>query len=258
MEQSGQVVGRLAGHVALVTGGGSGIGRAVCLRLGAEGAKVAVADLIPDTAAETAALLAAGGAAALPLTMDVASAEQVENGVGAAWERLGPLDILVNNAGIMGYRPFLHLREEDWDRTMAVNAKGVFLCSRAVARRLVEAGLPGAIVNMSSITSEVAIEFQSHYAASKGAVRMLTKAMALELAAHRITVNAIAPGVVETGMTRDLLADPAVAEATLPLIPLGRAAQPADVAAAVAYLASADAAYVTGTTLVVDGGYLIR
>ncbi len=250
--------GRLSGHVAFVTGGGSGIGRAVCIRLAHECASVAVVDVVADTAEATAALLREGGAAAIAIVADVASKESVEAAVETAWNGLGPVDILVNNAGIMGYRPFLRLSEADWDRTMAVNAKGVFLCSQAVARRLVAARLPGTIVNMSSVVSEVAIEFQSHYAASKGAVRMLTRAMALELAAHGITVNAIAPGVVETSMTAELLADPAVAEVTLPLIPLGRAAAPDEIAAAVAFMASPDARYVTGATLAVDGGYLLR
>ncbi len=258
MERSGTAPGRLAGHVALVTGAGSGIGRGVCLRLGADGAAVAVADVVPETAAETVALLTERGATALALDMDVAAAAQVERAFDAAWARLGRVDILVNNAGIMSYRPFLHLTEAEWARTLAVNATGVFLCAQAAARRLVAAGLPGRIINVGSITGEVAIEFQAHYAASKGAVRMLTKALALELAPHAITVNQVAPGVVETGMTRELLADPQVAEVTLPLIPLGRAAQPADVAAAIAFLASDDAAYITGTTLVVDGGYLVR
>lgn len=251
-------VGRFTGHVAFVTGGGSGIGRAVSLRLGREGAAVAVADVVAGSALETAALLQQGGAAAVALTVDVAAAEAVDAAVDEAWRRLGPVDILVNNAGIMGYRPFLRLTEADWDRTMAVNAKGVFLCSQAVARRLAAAHQSGTIINVSSITSEVAIEFQSHYAASKGAVRMLTRAMALELASYGITVNAVAPGVVETAMTSDLLADPAVAELTLPLIPLGRAAQPEEVAGAIAFLASDDARYITGTTVTVDGGYLLR
>ncbi|MDA8204065.1 MAG: glucose 1-dehydrogenase [Chloroflexi bacterium] len=250
--------GRLSGHVAFVTGGGSGIGRAVCVRLARECASVAVVDVVADAAEATAALLREDGAAVIPITADVASRESVEAAVDEAWQRLGPIDILVNNAGIMGYRPFLRLTDADWDRTMAVNAKGVFLCSQAVARRLSKAHLPGTIINMSSIVSEVAIEFQAHYAASKGAVRMLTRAMALELAAHDITVNAVAPGVVETAMTADLLADPAVAEVTLPLIPLGRAAKPEEVAATVAFLASADARYLTGTSVTVDGGYLLR
>ena len=255
---SGTPTRRLDGRVAFVTGGGSGIGRATCLRLGDEGATVVVADVVPETAAETVALLEGSGATALPLTVDVSVASSVEAAFDAAWERFGSVDLLVNNAGVMSYRPFLHLRESDWDRTLAVNAKGVFLCSQAFARRLVAAARPGRIVNVSSITSQVAIEFQSHYAASKGAVAMLTKAMGLELARHGITVTAVAPGVVETGMTADLLADPAVAEVTLPLIPLGRAATPAEVAAVIAFLASDDACYMTGTTVAVDGGYLVR
>lgn len=250
--------GRLAGRVAFVTGGGSGIGRAVCVRLAADGAAVVVADVVPETALATAALLEEGGAAALAATLDVADAAAVEAALDAAWARFGRVDALVNNAGIMGYRPFLHLTESEWERTMAVNAKGPFLCSQAFARRLVKVKLPGTIVNMSSITSEVAIEFQSHYCASKGALRMLTRSMAVELAEHHITVNAVAPGVVETGMTRELLADPEVAAVTLPLIPLGRAATPEDVAGVVAFLVSPDAAYVTGATILVDGGYLLR
>jgi glucose 1-dehydrogenase len=249
---------KLSGRVAFVTGGGSGIGRAVARRLAAEGACIGVVDIVADAAAETARSIEADGGRAVALTADVSDAASVARAVEAAEEAMGPIDVLVNNAGIMGYRPFLFLRESDWDATMAVNAKGVFLCSQAVAKRLVELGRPGTIINISSITGDVAIEFQAHYAASKGAVRMLTKGMALELAAHGITVNAVAPGVVETGMTSQLLADPAVAEVTLPLIPLGRAAQPEEVAGVVAFLASADARYVTGTTVVVDGGYLIR
>jgi len=252
------ITGRLTGHVAFVTGGGSGIGRAVCLRLGEEGAGVAVADVIPDTARETVALLEQCGADALALAVDVSSRDQVEAALTDAWARFGRVDIVVNNAGIMGYRPFLHLRERDWDTTFAVNTKGVFLCSQGAARRMVDAGIHGSIINIGSITGDVAIQFQAHYAASKGAVRMLTKAMALELAEHGITVNTVAPGVVETGMTRNLLADPAVAEATLPLIPLGRAAQPEEVAGVVAFLASEDGRYCTGSTYLVDGGYLVR
>ena len=248
----------LEGHVALVTGGGSGIGRATCQRLACDGAKVVVADIVAETAAETAALLTSSGAAALPLTFDVSNGADVEAGVEAAVAHFGVVDILVNNAGIMSYRPFLYLRESDWDRTFAVNVKGYFLCAQAIARRLVAAEQPGRIINISSITSEVAIEFQAHYAASKGAIGMLTKAMSLELAQHGILVSAVAPGVVETGMTADLLADPAVAEVTLPLIPLGRAATPEEIASVVAFLASDDARYITGTTIVVDGGYLVR
>ncbi len=250
--------GRLAGRVAFVTGGGSGIGRAVCVRLAADGAAVVVADVVSEMANETAALLDGSGAAALAVVVDVANAVAVQDAFDAAWARFGRVDILVNNAGIMGYKPFLHLTEAEWDRTMAVNAKGAFLCGQAAARRMVKAKIPGSIVNMSSITSEVAIEYQSHYCSSKGALRMLTKAMAVELAEHAITVNAVAPGVVETGMTRDLLADPAVAELTLPLIPLGRVATPEDVAAAVSFLVSPDASYITGAALLVDGGYLLR
>jgi len=250
--------GRLAGRVAFVTGGGSGIGRAVCVRLAADGAAVVVADVVPETANETAALLETSGAAVLAVTLDVADRAAVEAAFDAAWARFGRVDILVSNAGIMGYKPFLYLTEAEWDRTMAVNAKGAFLCGQSAARRMVKAKIPGAIVNMSSITSEVAIEYQSHYCASKGALRMLTRSMAVELAEHAITVNAVAPGVVETGMTRELLADPAVAEVTLPLIPLGRVATPEDVAAAVSFLVSPDASYITGAALLVDGGYVLR
>ena len=237
--------------VAIVTGAGSGMGRATSLRLARDGYCVVVAVIDAARAACVAAYI---GEAALPFAVDVSEAERVDALVSAALEHFGRLDAMVANAGVPHGAPFLELDESTWERVLAVNLKGVFLCGQAAARAMVAAGRPGAIVNVASTYAEVTERSASAYSASKGGVRMLTKSMALELGPHQIRVNAVGPGWIRTGMNP--LDDPAQVAELEPTIPLGRVGLPEDVADVIAFLASEDARYVSGQTLFVDGGWL--
>ena len=237
--------------VAIVTGAGSGMGRATSLRLARDGYCVVVAEIDAERAASVAAEI---GEAALPFAVDVSEAEKVDALVSAALEHFGRLDAMVANAGVPHGAPFLELDESTWERVLAVNLKGVFLCGQAAARAMVAAGRPGAIVNVASTYAEVTERSASAYSASKGGVRMLTKSMALELGPHQIRVNAVGPGWIRTGMNP--LDDPAQVAELEPTIPLGRVGLPEDVADVIAFLASEDARYVSGQTLFVDGGWL--
>jgi glucose 1-dehydrogenase len=237
--------------VAIVTGAGSGIGRATAMRLVRDGYRVVVAEIDGTRAASVAAEL---GDAALPYAVDVSERAAVEALVAVCLERLGGLDVMVANAGVPHGAPFLELDEDTWERVLAVNLKGVFLCGQAAARAMVSAGRPGAIVNIASTYSEVTEGGASAYSASKGGVRMLTKSMALELGPHGIRVNAVGPGWIRTGMNP--LDDSDEVAQLEPTIPLQRVGLPDDVADVIAFLASGDARYVSGQTLFVDGGWL--
>ena len=237
--------------VAIVTGAGSGMGRATAIRLARDGYAVVVAEIHEARAARVAAEI---GAAALPFAVDVSNAAEVEALVAETLERLGRLDAMVANAGVPHGAPFLELDEATWERVLAVNLKGVFLCGQTAARAMVAAGRPGAIVNVASTYAEVTAEEASAYSASKGGVRMLTKSMAFELGAHGIRVNAVGPGWIRTGMNP--LDDPAQLQQLEPTIPLRRIGLPEDVADVIAFLLSEDARYVSGQTIFVDGGWL--
>jgi NAD(P)-dependent dehydrogenase (short-subunit alcohol dehydrogenase family) len=237
--------------VAIVTGAGSGMGRATAMRLAHDGYAVVVAEIDPERAVRVASEI---GEAAMPFAMDVSEAAQVEALLAATLERFGRLDVMVANAGVPLGAPFLELDAATWERVLAVNLKGVFLCGQAAARAMVAGGRPGAIVNVASTYAEVTETEASAYSASKGGVRMLTKSMALELGPHAIRVNAVAPGWIRTGMNP--LDDPDQVAELEPTIPLQRVGLPEDVADVIAFLASRDARYVSGQTLFVDGGWL--
>jgi NAD(P)-dependent dehydrogenase (short-subunit alcohol dehydrogenase family) len=242
---------RLHGRVAAVTGAGQGNGRAIAEAFVREGAAVMVADLDAGLAQDTAGELERSAA----IAMDVRSADDAARMVAETVSRFGRLDVLVNNAGVIGRHDFFDITEEEWDRVIDVNLKGGFLCAQAAARRMKEQG-GGVIINLASVNAISVNPTTVHYCVSKGGVVTLTRAMALALAKHGIRVNAIGPGPVETNLSRDRLADPEAYAATVAHIPMGRVAQPQDLAGAATFLASDESAYVTGITLFVDGGWL--
>ncbi|MBI3967086.1 MAG: SDR family oxidoreductase [Chloroflexi bacterium] len=246
---------RLANKVGIVTGAGRGIGRAIALGYAQEGAAVVVCDLDATTAAAVAAAIRAANGRAVALAADVASAVDAQRLVDTALEQFGRLDVMVNNAAIANRKDFLELTEAEWDRLMDVNLKGTFLCGQAAARAMVQSG-GGSIVNVSSSNSVVAHGSMVHYAASKGAVKMLTSGMAVALGPRNVRVNALAPSSVDTPMARNMLDSSSAEAQRVARIPLGRLAQPEDLVGAAVFLASDDSAYVTGTTIFVDGGRL--
>jgi 3-oxoacyl-[acyl-carrier protein] reductase len=248
---------RFAGRVALVTGAAGGIGAATARRLAAEGATVALADLDAGALERAAAALRADGLAVSAHAADVSAADQVDALVGAVVERHGRLDVLVNNAGITRDDLLFKLSEEDWDAVLAVNLKSVFLCSRAAQRPMVEARR-GAIVSLSSRSAH-GNRGQANYSAAKAGIRALTATMAIELGPFGIRANAVAPGYIATDMTaataRRVGLDPGEhARRAAERTPLRRVGTPEDVAAVIAFLASDDAAYVSGQTIEVNGG----
>ena len=250
-------MGELEGHVALVTGAGSGIGHAIAARFGREGAHVVVNSYGHDEEAERlAAELSRSGARSIALRADVSRAGEVSAMVERAVAELGPVRVLVNNAGIEESAPFLEIEEESWDRVLAVNLKGPFLCAQACARVMREAG-GGSIVNISSVHEDLPFLDAAPYAASKGGLRMLMRNAAVELAPFGIRVNNVAPGPIATPINREALSDPSAQDLVRRVVPLARWGEPEEVAEVALFLASDRAAYVTGSTYVVDGG-LVR
>lgn len=250
----------LTGKVALVTGASSGIGRASALALAMQGAKVAVAARRIDKLQALAAEIKQHGKEALPIQMDVTKKTDIDAAVALTVKTFGRLDILLNNAGVAEFAPALDMTEGQWDKTIDTNLKGYFFAAQAAAKEMVK-NKWGRIINIASIASGgVGIGFSqiAHYCASKGGIVGMTEALADEWAANGILVNAIGPGVIETEMTEGMLKDPKQAEALLARAPLKRAGKPEEIAAAVAFLASDEASYITGATLYVDGGWLAQ
>ena len=243
----------LAGHRVMVTGAGGGMGRDIARTLASWGARVAVSDLAASSAEATLKAIGDAGGDGFATALDVADEASVEAGVEASWQAFGGLDLLVNNAGVLTHGNVVDLRLEDWQFVLGVNATGVFLVSRAAARRMIAQGSPASIVSTSSISGKHGDAGLAHYSASKFAVVGFTQALAAELAGHDILVNAICPGTVETPMMENLTADARTSVAAYLQDQLIRKAQtPADMAYAIAFLHTSRA--MTGQALNIDGG----
>jgi len=248
----------LNGKVAIVTGARQGMGRAHSLVLAQAGAKVVVSDISQEDCEKVVDEIEEKDGEALAIKCDVSKQDEVEEMVSETLEHFGKIDILVNNAGILQNKPFLELTEQDWDKMMSVNLKGYFLCAQACAKEMVKQK-SGSIVNIASIgMGQVGVGFPNivHYCASKGGIVAMTEAMALEMAPYNIRVNAIAPGAIDTPMSSSTKENEEAKKGTMARIPMHRFGKPEEIAKAVLFLASDDSSYMTGSVVVVDGGWL--
>jgi glucose 1-dehydrogenase len=248
---------RLQGKVAIVTGAASGIGQAISAKFAAEGAAVVV-DFVgkPGTADETLQKITAAGGRGIAVLGDVSDPVQVQNLIDQAVAAFGRLDILVNNAGIEFKRPFLEFPLDLWQKIMAVDLTGPFLCAQAAARQMVKQGGGGRIINISSVHEDLTMPTNAPYCAAKGGLRMLMRTIAVELAPHLITVNNIGPGAIFTPIDKEIEENAALNAQLMAEIPLGRWGRPEEVAELATYLASDVAGYVTGSTHFIDGGMM--
>jgi len=259
----------LKNKVAIVTGARRGMGRTHALVLAKAGAKVVVSDISQEECQKVVDEIKKTGGEGLAVKCDVGNKKEVDEMVKKTVEKFGKVDILVNNAGICQFKPFLELTEEEWDRTLNINLKGYFLCAQAAAKEMVKqkspnqsklgTGQAGVIINIASVAmGQVGVGFPTlaHYCASKGGIVGMTETLALELAPYNIRVNAIAPGAIDTPMIASTKQDPKTMEATLSRIPLRRVGKPEEVSNLVLFLASEQSSYMTGSTVVIDGGWL--
>ena len=247
----------LKGKVAVITGAAKGIGLACAKRFALERAKVVIADINEEAGLiEAEALRATGHEDSWFQPCDVGDSAQVNELMDATLDKFGAIDVLVNNAAVLDTTEFLDIAEEDWDRIVRVNMKGYFLCAQAAARRIVQQGRGGVIINMSSVNAVVSIPNIAAYAACKGAVNQLTKTMALALAEHGIRVNGIGPGTILTDIARQVMNDESARRKILSRTPIGRLGDPEEIAAIAVFLASGEASYITGETIYADGGRL--
>ena len=253
----GKIVTRLAGKVALITGGGTGIGRAIAMAFAREGASVAVAGRRLEKVKEVALAIEKQGGAAQALQCDVAHSKDAERAINETAEKFGKFNVLVNNAGTLSVSTVDSISEDDWDRVITVNLKGPFLMSRAALKEFRRNG-GGTIVNIGSVLGLVAMKDRAAYCASKGGVTMLTKAMALDHAHENVRVNCICPSIVETELVKGLFDDSEqgkrLKQSRMGTIPLGRFGKPADVADLAVFLASEESSWLTGAAIPLDGG----
>ena len=248
---------KLDGKVAIVTGAASGIGQAIAIVMASEGASVVI-DYVggPDGANQTVQTITSAGGKAVAVAADVSQPDQVANLVGQAVSTFGRLDIFVNNAGIEYKHPITEFPLDQWNKIIAVNLTGPFLCTQAAAKQMIAQGGSGRIINISSIHQDLPMPTNAPYCASKGGLRMLMRTVAVELAPHGITVNNIGPGAVYTPIDADVQANPEMEKALMAEIPMGRWGKPEEIASLAVFLASDDAGYITGSTYYIDGGML--
>jgi NAD(P)-dependent dehydrogenase (short-subunit alcohol dehydrogenase family) len=247
---------RLEHKVAIVTGGGRGIGKGIARRFAQEGATVVIAQRDPESAARTVAEFAAEGNTAFFVQTDVAIPEQITAMVNTCEERYGRVDVLVNNAGLTGVdKSIIDMSLDTWSHALATNLTSLFLCTQAVARVMVRTKTPGSIINIGSINSFRAQKQAIHYVATKGAVPLLTMAMAVDLAEHGIRVNAIAPGLISTERTAPRYLHQEAVDMVTRTVPLGRTGTVEEVAALATFLASDECPYIQGETILIDGGF---
>lgn len=258
-DSSGAADGKLAGKVALITGAGSGMGREMAREFAAEGAHVVATDIVAERASETASEIEAKGGSACGFAVDVADSASVEAVAAAALKEFGRVDVLCSNAGVLDdYAPVLETDEATWDRILAINLKGMYLTARALLPQMIEIG-GGTIVNTASISGLVAGGGGAAYTASKHGVIGFTRQLAFDYGPQNIRANAICPGAVETGMTKELFAaGEAEVMESVNSVPAGRYAQPEEVAKLALFLAGEDSAFIHGAAYVIDGGWTIR
>lgn len=248
----------LTNKVAIITGARRGIGRTHALTLAKAGAKIVVSDISEEDCQKVVEEIKKQGGEALAIKCDVSKRKEVDEMVRKTIEEFGKVDILVNNAGICQFKPFLELTEEEWDKTLDINLKGYFLCAQAAAKEMTKQK-SGVIINIASVAmGQQGVGFPNivHYCASKGGIVAMTEALAVELAPYNIRVNAVAPGMIETPMIDPIKQDTKTMEAMLTKVPMGRVGKPEEVSNLVLFLASDQSSYMTGSTVVVDGGWL--
>ena len=248
----------LKNKVALITGARRGMGRSHALTLAKAGAKVVISDISQEDSEKVVKEIEKAGGEAIAVKCDVSKKAEVEEMVKKVIDKWGKIDILINNAGICQFKPFLELTEEEWERTIKINLKGYFLCAQTCAKEMVKQK-SGVIINIASIAmGQVGCGFPNlaHYCASKGGIVGMTETLALELAPYNIRVNAISPGAIETPMVDPLKSDAKTLEATLARVPMHRMGQPQEISNLVLFLASDESSYMTGSTVVIDGGWL--
>ncbi|HTF70416.1 MAG TPA: 3-oxoacyl-ACP reductase family protein [Edaphobacter sp.] len=248
---------KLKDKIAVVTGAGQGIGRGIAEAFANEGADVVINDLVEDDRTEEVAeSIRAKGRRAVVIAGNVSQRAAVENLFEAAWNELGPVDVLVNNAGIETIIPFTELTDEQWEEVTNTNLKSEWMCSQALCRRLIAEGRQGAIINIGSIQAARVLPGRTHYAPSKLAIEALTRNISAEVGSHGIRVNCIHPGLIDTPMIRWVLESPEILPQVVAQISLGRPGLPCEIGTVAAFLASEEAAYVTGQSLYVDGGWV--